>query len=184
MSRPLWGKGDRASGGRGELASYLDCLPTSPPTPTTTTQTKSHYTCKAIQIRKRAPPLRALTGPPLPKGRGLLYEPRLYLYRKQLIVATAKQEPEMSRPLWGKGDRVSGGRRELASNIDCLTTNAPTPTTAVQTNRITHGRPYNTAIERPPLRALTGPPLPKGRGFSLRRRCMYYCAKFVSEYHR
>ena len=28
--------------------------------------------------------------------------------------ATAKQEPEMSRPLWGKGDRVSGGRGELA----------------------------------------------------------------------
>ena len=41
-----------------------------------TTQTKPHYTCKAIQYRKRAPPLRALTGPPLPKGRGLLYEPR------------------------------------------------------------------------------------------------------------
>ena len=53
----------------------------------------------------------------------------------------------MSRPLWGKGDRVSGGRGELASDIDCLATNAPTPTTAVQTNRITHGRPYNTASE-------------------------------------
>ena len=53
----------------------------------------------------------------------------------------------MSRPLWGKGDRASGGRGELASDIDCLTTNAPTPTTAVQTNRITHGRPYNTASE-------------------------------------
>ena len=75
-SRPPWGKGDRASGGRGELASYLDCPPTNAPTPTTTTQTKPHQTRKAIQYRKRAPPLRALTGPPLPKGRGLLYEPR------------------------------------------------------------------------------------------------------------
>ena len=41
MSRPLWGKGDRASGGRGELASYLDCPPTSPPTPTTAVQKNS-----------------------------------------------------------------------------------------------------------------------------------------------
>ena len=49
-------------------------------------------------------------------------------YQLQVILATAKQEPEMSRPLWGKGDRVSGGRGELASNIDCLTTNAPIPT--------------------------------------------------------
>ena len=76
MSRPLWGKGDRASGGRGELGSYLDCLTTNAPTPTTAVQTKPHYTCKAIQPRKQVPPLRALTGPPLPKGRGLLYEPR------------------------------------------------------------------------------------------------------------
>ena len=82
MSRPLLGKGDRASGGRGELASYLDCLPTNAPTPTTTTQTKPHQIRKAIQSRKRAPPLRALTGPPLPKGRGLFYEARLYLYRR------------------------------------------------------------------------------------------------------
>ena len=58
MSRPLWGKGDRASGGRGELASYLDCLPTNAPTPTTTTQTKPHQIRRAIQSRKQAPPLR------------------------------------------------------------------------------------------------------------------------------
>ena len=37
---------------------------------------KPHQTRKAIQPRKRVPPLQALTGPPLPKGRGLLYEPR------------------------------------------------------------------------------------------------------------
>ena len=75
MSRPLCGKGDRVSGGRWELASYLDCLPTNAPTPTRHAK-KPHYTRKAIQPRKRAPPLRALTGPLLPKGRGLLYEPR------------------------------------------------------------------------------------------------------------
>ena len=55
-----------------------------------TTQTKSHQIRGAIQPRKRVPPLRALTGPPLPKGRGLLYEPCLYLYRKQVIITTIK----------------------------------------------------------------------------------------------
>ena len=73
----------------------------------------------------------------------------------------------MSRPPWGKGDRASGGRGELASNIDCLTTNAPTPTTAVQTNRITHGRPYNPASELPlsePSRAHLSP---KGEAYCM-----------------
>ena len=55
----------------------------------------------------------------------------------------------MSRPLWGKGDRVSGGRGELAGNIDCFTTNAPTPTTAVQLTRTNHARPYKSASEFP-----------------------------------
>ena len=145
----------------GNSHSILDCSPTNAPIPTPTTQTKPHYTWKAIQYRKRAPPLRALTGPPLPKGRGLLYEPRLYLYRKQLIVATAKQEPEVSRPLWGKGDRASGGRGELASNIDCLTTNAPTPTTATQINHTKHARPYNPASELPLSDTLTGATSPQ-----------------------
>ena len=108
------------------------------------------------------------------------------------IPATAKQEPEMSRPPWGKGDRASGGRGELAlnprllhsqrthpsdceagarksrppwgkvageclteggnslSNQDCPTTNAPTPTTAVQKNSTKSERPYNPASEIPP----------------------------------
>ena len=177
MSRPLWGKGDRASGGRGELALNLRLPPNQRTHPNNCRSNKPHYTWKAIQYRKRAPPLRALTGPPLPKGRGLFYEPRLYLYRKQLIVATAKQEPEMSRPLWGKGDRVSGGRGELASYLDCLPTNAPTPITAVQTNRITHGRPYNTAIERPlsePSRAHLSP---KGEAYCMNHACIYIESK-------
>ena len=38
--------------------------------------------------------------------------------------------------------------------------------------------------QSPPLRALTGPPLPKGRGFNLRRWRVHYCANFISEYHR
>ena len=75
MSRPLWGKGDRVSGGRGELA-YKYRLPANQRTyPNNCRSNKPHYTWKAIQYRKRALPLRALTGPPLPKGRGLLYEP-------------------------------------------------------------------------------------------------------------
>ena len=48
-------------------------------------------------------------------------------YQLQVILATAKQEPEMSRPLLGKGDRASGGRGKLGSYLDCFTANAPTP---------------------------------------------------------
>ena len=47
--------------------------------------------------------------------------------------ATAKQEPEMSRPLWGKVAPTGDGRGELASYLDCPTTNAPTPTPTMQT---------------------------------------------------
>ena len=50
-------------------------------------------------------------------------------YQLQVILATAKQEPEMSRPLWGKGDRASGGRGELGNYLDCPTTSPPIPTT-------------------------------------------------------
>ena len=38
-------------------------------------------------------------------------------YQLQVILATAKQEPLKSRPPWGKGDRASGGRGELALNL-------------------------------------------------------------------
>ena len=66
-----------------------------------------------------------------------------------MIIATAKQEPEMSRPLLGKGDRASGGRGELAGNIDCFTTSPLSLTTAVQINRTKRARPYNPASEFP-----------------------------------
>ena len=59
------------------------------------------------------------------------------------------------------------GRGELALNLRLPTTNAPTPTTAVQTNRITHGRPYNTASELPlsePSRAHLSP---KGEAYCM-----------------
>ena len=47
--------------------------------------------------------------------------------------ATAKQEPEMSRPPLGEGGRREpDGRGELAGYLDCPTTNAPTPATAKQ----------------------------------------------------
>ena len=44
--------------------------------------------------------------------------------------ATAKQEPEMSRPPWGKGNRGSGGRGELALNprLPHNLATQPTPT--------------------------------------------------------
>ena len=75
-SRPPWGKeaGECLTEG-GNSLSILDCFTTSPPNPTHHAN-KPHQIRGAIQYRKRAPPLRALTGPPLPKGRGLLYEPR------------------------------------------------------------------------------------------------------------
>ena len=66
----------------------------------------------------------------------------------------------MSRPLWGKGDRASGGRGELASYLDCLPTSPPIPTTTVQLTRTNHARPYNPASELPlsePSRAHLSP---------------------------
>ena len=65
--------------------------------------------------------------------------------------ATAKQEPEMSRPPWGKvaGVSLTEGGNSL-SNLDCPTTNAPTPTTAVQKNSTKSEGPYTPASELPP----------------------------------
>ena len=128
-SRPLWGKGDRGSGGRGELGNYQDCRPTSPPIPITTVQltrtnharlynpaselplsepSRAHLSPKGEayctnHANKTAPNAQGHTTPqasspspipsrvpPLPKGRGLFYEPCLYLYRKQVIITTIK----------------------------------------------------------------------------------------------
>ena len=177
MSRPLWGKGDRASGGRGELALNLRLPTTNAPTPTHHAN-KPHQTRKGIQPRKRAPPLRALTGPPLPKGRGLLYEPRLYLYRKQVNIATAKQEPEMSRPLWGKGNRASGGSGELALINRLLHKLATYP----HHHRATNPHQTRKAIQyrkrAPPIRHPNGCHLsPKGEAYCMNHACIYIESK-------
>ena len=69
MSRPLWGKGDRASGGRGELALNLRLPPNLATYPHHHRATNPHQTRKAIQSRKQAPPLRHPNGCHLsPKG--------------------------------------------------------------------------------------------------------------------
>ena len=124
-SRPLWGKGDRASGGRGELASNIDGLPTSPPIPITTVQLTRTNHARLYNPASKLPLSDTLTGATSPQGARLIY---MCHYQLQVILATAKQEPRKSRPLLGKGDRASGGRGELASYLDCPITNAPTPT--------------------------------------------------------
>ena len=74
-SRPPWGKGDRASGGRGGLALNLRLPHNQRTHPKNCRSKKQHQIRKAIQHRKRAPPHRALTGPP-PTQRGRLnYSP-------------------------------------------------------------------------------------------------------------
>ena len=101
--------------GRGELA-YKYRLPHNQRTyPNHHRPNKPHQIRGAIQFRKRAPPHRALTGPP-PTQRGRLAFINRLPTTSPPIPATAKQEPEMSRPPWGKGNRVSGGRGELALN--------------------------------------------------------------------
>ena len=74
------------------------------------------------------------------------------------------RSPRKSRPPWGKvaGVSLTEGGNSL-TNLDCVPTNAPTPTTTVQLTRTIHARPYNSASELPPHRALTGPP-PTQRG--------------------
>ena len=56
----------------------------------------------------------------------------------------------MSRPPWGKvaGVSLTEGGNSL-SNLDCPTTNAPTPTTAVQKNSTKSEGPYTPASELP-----------------------------------
>ena len=57
----------------------------------------------------------------------------------------------MSRPPWGKvaGVSLTEGGNSL-TNIDCVPTSSPSPTTAVQINRIKSEGPYNSASELPP----------------------------------
>ena len=67
----------------------------------------------------------------------------------------------MSRPPWGKvaGVSLTEGGNSL-SILDCPTTNAPTPTTAVQKNSVKSEGPYTLASEFPlsePSRAHLSP---------------------------
>ena len=73
----------------------------------------------------------------------------------------------MSRPPWGKGDRVSGGRGELALNPRLPPNQRTHPNTPRKKNRTTHARPYNPASELP----LSGPSRahlsPKGEAYCM-----------------
>ena len=105
MSRPPWGKVAPTGDGRGELA-FINRLPT---TPTTTTQTKPHQTRKAIQHRKRAPPLRHPNGCHLsPKGEAYLYVPLSAAGYPSDCEAGARKKPS---PFGGRGTApaVEGG---------------------------------------------------------------------------
>ena len=72
MSRPLWGKGNRASGGSGELALINRLLHKLATYPHHHRATNPHYTCKAIQHRKRVPLSDPLTGATSPQRARLI----------------------------------------------------------------------------------------------------------------
>ena len=57
--------------------------------------------------------------------------------------------PKKPSPLGEGGRREPDGRGELASYLDCPTTNAPIPTTTVQLTRTKRARPYNLASKFP-----------------------------------
>ena len=67
----------------------------------------------------------------------------------------------MSRPLCGKGDRVSGGRGELALNPRLPHNQRICPNTPRKQNRTKRARPYNTASEFPLSDTLTGATSPQ-----------------------
>ena len=66
-SRPPWGKG--------ELASYLDCLPTSPPIPTTTVQLTRTNHARPYNPASEFPLSDTLTGATSPQRARLNYSP-------------------------------------------------------------------------------------------------------------
>ena len=76
MSRPPWWKGDRASGGRGELASYLDCLPTNAPIPPTTVQLTRTKRARPYNPASEFPLSGTLTGATPPQRARLNYSPQ------------------------------------------------------------------------------------------------------------
>ena len=57
----------------------------------------------------------------------------------------------MSRPPWGKvaGECLTEGGNSL-TDLDCVPTSPPIPTTTVQLTCTIHARPYNPASELPP----------------------------------
>ena len=133
---PLGGRWRRQATEGGNSLSILDCSTTSPPNPTHHAN-KPHYTRKAIQPRKRAPPLRALTGPPLPKGRGSYNSNTFYIKQhstkdpKAFPLGNNKHKQNLHiRNSLSLGGEMSQRDREgrLAINIDCPTTSPLIPT--------------------------------------------------------
>ena len=82
----------------------------------------------------------------------------------------------MSRPLWGKVAPTGDGRGELAIYLDCPTTNAPIPTTAVQKNSVKSEGPYNPASELPLSEPSRAHLPPKGGGLLYRKKKLHQCS--------
>ena len=149
-SRPPWGKvaGVSLTEGGNSLTN-IDCISTSSPSPTTAVQINRIKFEGPYNSASELPPHRALTGPP-PTQRGRLAFINRLPTTSPPIPATAKQGPEKAVPLGGRGtaSAVEGGNS--LTNIDCISTSSPSPTTAVQINRIKSEGPYNSASELPP----------------------------------
>ena len=99
---PLGEGGRREPDGRGELAYKYRLRPNQRTYPNHHRATNPHYPRKAIQLRKRAPPHRALTGPP-PTQRGRLN------YSPQSMCKTQKPSPlgeGEPRQRWKGGTRL------------------------------------------------------------------------------
>ena len=98
-------------------------------------------------------------------------------------VTTNQSTNQMPSPLGegGPRQRWKGGTRYLPRLLHSQRTH-PNDCRSKKQHQIRGAIQY--CKRSPPLRALTGPPLPKGRGFNLRRWRVHYCANFISEYHR
>jgi hypothetical protein len=139
QSRPPWGKVAPTGDGRGKLA-LKPRLPHN--------QRTYPRDCKA-GAQKSRPPWGKVA--PTGDGRGeLALNPRLP-HSQRTHPSDCEAGARKSRPPWGKvaGECLTEGGNSL-SNQDCPTTNAPTPTTAVQKNSTKSERPYNPASEIPP----------------------------------
>ena len=131
MSRPPWGKGTAPAVEGGNSLTNIDCPPTSPPSPT-------HRANKtALNAQGHTPP-QASSPPPSPNG------PTSHP-KGEAKLLTAKQEPEMSRPPWGKvaGVSLTEGGNSL-SILDCPQPRHPT--------QRTHPKPPGGPLRRPRIR--------------------------------